>query len=271
VKFALEGSSDGQDWYFVGSSDPLSARARYSEFRFGMPELLSKNPRPLRGGTPIDRSALVEMSLFTDWPEFMTTSVLWTGFVITVILSIASVELGREGYVTFLSSFFFLSSGTLVVGASISMLVTGVVEEAYLFFLAGVTAWLLSIAYFKIQAWFDIWFTTAGIVFSSLFTVQHFSINRLSFGWNLIMFPGHILTPSAVTGLGMLFFISHSLMLRRGVELVKEDKEMYLKDWYEVLSDAANWRELDRLKRAIKMYSEVTIHSHDHLSSHHPN
>jgi len=265
VKFALEGSNDGRDWYFVGSSDPLSSRARYCEFRFGMPELLSKNPRPLRGGTPIDRSALVEMSLLTAWQEVMTTSVLWMGFVLTVILALSSVELGSEGYVTVLSSLFFAIFGTLLSGTAISMLVSGVPEEAYVFFLVGITAWYCSIAYFKIQAWFDIWFTACGIVFSVLFMVQHFSVNRLSFGWNLLMFPGHTLAPAGVTGLGLLFFVSHSLMLRKGVKLVKDDKEMYLKDWYTVLSDAGNWRELDRLKRVIEAYSEVTSHSHDLL------
>lgn len=262
VKFVLEGSADGEEWYFVGSSDPLSARARYSDFRFARPELLTVDPRPLRGGTPYDRSALVEMSLTTDWPEYMVTSVLWLGFVLTIIFALTSVELRREGYVTFFSSFFFSAFGTLVLVSAVNMAITGVVEEAYIFFLVSITGWLTSIAYFYIQAWFDIWFTAAGIIFTSLFIVQHLSINRLEFGWSMFLFPGHVLAPAAVTGLGWIFFISHSLMLRRGVKLVAGDKEKYLKEWHSMLSDGANWNELDRLKRTVEKYSEVMSHSH---------
>jgi len=259
VKFVLEGSTDGEDWYFIGSSDHLSARARYTDFRYADPELLKVDPRPLRGGPPSGKGVRVEMSLIVDWDVYITYDGIKLIFAVGIVIVLFSAIVFKDGRirVATISSISFFSCSVFVTISSIHMMFTGIIEEGILWSLACIVGFCTAYAYSYLQTWFDMWYTLSGVCFFVIFSLAHFTVNRLSFGWSFVFFPGYIMIPLMVMTLGMFFTFSHSLMLLRGLKLVMDDKNRYLKEWNNLLLDPTSWDELDRLKRTIEVFSEV--------------
>ena len=256
IKFVLEGSTDGEDWYFVGSSDHLSPRARYTDFRYADPELLRVDPRPLRGGPPSGKGVRVEMSLIVDWDVYVTYSVIKLEFAVGIVIVLFSAVC-KDGRTAAISSISFFSQGATILIPSIHMMLTGIVEEGILWSLAIIVGFCTAYAYSYLQTWFDMWYTLSAVCLFVIFSLAHFTVNRLSFGWSFFLFPSNTVIPLVVIIMGMFFIFSHSLMLQRGLKLVKDDKNKYLKEWNNLLSDPNSWDELDRLKRTIEVFSEV--------------